>query len=326
MVVEQVINRFCAYLLTEKRVSKSTFESYVRDVNQLALFLKMEHNTDLESAKREYLKNYLFFLKMKQSTARTMSRKISAIKVFYNYTSKYFEWENIASDLIFPKLEKKLPQYLTENEIEQLLIVANQETGDVGIRNKVMLYLLYVSGMRISEMVSLVLSQIQFDSNFINVNGKGGKGRIIPIPKEIMLVLESYTNKVLPVLTGQKAKEDVKEKNKESNKTTEKTTKAMRICKTDYLFPVVQNGKVKHISRQAFWGILKKMWEKTGNKRAISPHQLRHSLATHMLKNGADLRSLQMLLGHENLCTVQIYTHLDISYLRDVYNKKHPRA
>lgn len=344
--MEQIINKFCAYLLTEKRVSQSTFQAYVTDINQLAIFLKGEHNTDLQNAKRDDIKSYLFSLKIKQSSAKTMSRKISAIKVFYNYTSKYLEWENIASDLIFPKLDKKLPQFLTELEIEQLFEIANNDNSDVGIRNKIMLYLLYISGMRISEMVSLVVSQIQFDSNFINVSGKGGKGRVIPIPKDMIKILEEYTDKILPVLSGRVAKSDKNNnlkgssdknfKNKLEAETTldsrlkkegtEKIKKIMRICKTDYLFPVIHAGKTKHITRQAFWGILKKMWAKTGNKRSISPHQLRHSLATHMLKNGADLRSLQMLLGHENLCTVQIYTHLDISYLRDVYNKKHPRA
>lgn len=326
--MEQIINKFEAYLLTEKRVSQSTFEAYMRDIRQLVVYLMGEHNLDIKQAKREHLKDFLFYLKMKQSSARTMSRKISAIKVLYNYASKYLDFENIASELIFPKLEKKLPQYLTEQEIEQLFDISQQDTSITGVRNKIMLYLLYMSGMRISEMVNLVVSQIQFDSGFINVSGKGGKGRIIPMPVEMLQLLDDYTDKILPQLTGKTDKADKTNEISKANKigVTSKISKASRACKTDFLFPVTYAGKTRSMTRQAFWSILNKMWAKTGSKRSISPHQLRHSLATHMLKNGVDLRSLQMILGHENLCTVQIYTHLDISYLRNIYNKKHPRA
>jgi Site-specific recombinase XerD len=174
--LEQIINKFEAYLLTEKRVSQSTFEAYMRDIRQLVIYLKGEHNIEIKQAKREHLKDFLFYLKIKNSSAKTMSRKISAIKVLYNYASKYLDWENVAGELIFPKLDKKLPQFLTENEIEQLFVVASQDSSVTGVRNKIMLYLLYVSGMRISEMVNLVVSQIQFDSGFINVSGKGGRG------------------------------------------------------------------------------------------------------------------------------------------------------
>jgi len=299
--MESVLNKFEAYLLTEKRVSQSTFEAYKRDVEQLVLYLKGEHKIALKKAEREHLKDFLHHLKKNGSSARTMSRKISAIKVLYNYLSTYKGWKNVSDNLIFPKLDKKLPHYLTEQEVEMLFSVADQDDSRIGLRNKTMLYLLYVSGMRISEMVNLKVSQIQFDSGFINVSGKGGKGRVIPIPNPMMKNLELYVDKVLPTLVDKK-------------------------CGTDYLFPISYSGKIKPITRQSFWKILKDLWAKTGNKKSISPHQLRHSLATHMLRKGVDLRSLQMLLGHENLSTVQIYTHLDIGYLRDVYDKKHPRA
>jgi len=320
--MEQVINKFEAYLLTEKRVSQSTLEAYMRDIKQLALFLKGEYNSNFKSAKKEHLKNFLYFLKQKKSSARTMSRKISAIKVLYNYLSMYMGYKNRASDLTFPKLEKKLPLYLTEQEIEKLFEVAEQDNSLSGVRNKVMLYLLYTSGMRISEMVHLKVSHVQFDSSFINVTGKGGKGRIIPIPKPMMKKLEMYVESVLPKLIGGSKTSTASKSGKVGKSKVNKLGKQ----KNCYLFPVIYAGKIKHISRQAFWALLKDIWAKTGSKKTISPHQLRHSLATHMLRKGVDLRSLQMLLGHENLSTVQIYTHLDISYLRDVYDKKHPRA
>jgi len=302
--MEHILNKFEAYLLTEKRVSENTFSSYKRDVHQLALFLRGECQVSLENTTRDHLKNFLYHLKKNGQSARTMSRKISSIKVLYNYLSKYLGWKNIADDLTFPKLEKRLPQYMTEKEIQRLFEVAEQDSSDAGVRNKVMLYLLYVSGMRISEMVNLCIAQIQFDTGFISVSGKGGKGRIIPIPQPIMELLKKYINETLERLVS----------------------KGTKKLKNNYLFPIIYAGKVKPISRQAFWSILKAIWKRSGSKKSISPHQLRHSLATHMLKKGVDLRSLQMILGHENLSTVQIYTHLEVSYLREVYDKKHPRA
>ena len=182
------------------------------------------------------------------------------------------------------------------------------------------LYLLYVSGMRISEMVNLQVAQIQFDTNFITVSGKGGKGRVVPLLAPMMALFGAYVNETLPGLIGFYFA-------KASNFAKASSDRSLgRSKKNSYLFPIIYAQKIKPISRQAFWVILKELWAKTGSKKSISPHQLRHSLATHMLKKGVDLRSLQLLLGHENLSTVQIYTHLDVTYLRDVYDKKHPRA
>jgi integrase/recombinase XerD len=167
-----------------------------------------------------------------------------------------------------------------------------------------MLYLLYVTGMRISELTNLTVSDIQFDTGFISVRGKGGKGRLVPIPEAIVLDIKSYLNEIHPKLLGKKSE----------------------FRSSDYLFPVLYAGKLKHITRQAFWAILKKMAILACVKKSLSPHKLRHSLATHLLRKGANLRSLQLLLGHENLSTVQIYTHIDTSYLRQVYDKYHPRS
>lgn len=301
--MEPLLNRFEAYLLTEKRVSENTFAAYKRDLRQFSDFLYKKQAT-LESATVEQAKDFLFYLKKLDMSARTMARKISALKVFYTYAAMYAGWKNITEDLSFPKIEKRLPHYLTEHEIERLFAVADSDMSYLGMRNKVMLYLLYVSGMRISELTNLMIGQIQFDSRFITITGKGGKGRVVPIPEPMMVVLTHYVHEVLPHLLG---------------KTNTKR-------KTEFLFPIYHSGRLKAITRQAFWGILKDLWKKTEIDKNISPHQLRHSLATHMLKNGVDLRSLQLLLGHENLSTVQIYTHLETGYLREVYDKKHPRA
>lgn len=302
--MELFLTKFEAYLLTEKCVSENTFVAYKRDVHQFADFLRIECRIDLKNATRKHVKSFLHYMNGTGLAARSLSRKISSLKVLFAYLHRYHGWENCADDLIFPKLEKRLPRYLREDEIEILFEVANRDLSPNGVRNKVMLYLLYVSGMRISELISLKVCHIQFDTGFITVSGKGGKGRMIPVPKAMITLLKRYVDEVLGTLTSKKDKGR----------------------KVDYLFPVIYGGKVKPITRQAFWVILKALWKKTGISKNISPHQLRHSLATHMLKNGVDLRSLQLILGHENLSTVQIYTHLETGYLRKVYDKKHPRS
>ena len=207
---------------------------------------------------------------------------------------------NIASHILFPKMEKRLPRYLTEEEMQALLLHAGVDTSPLGVRNKVMIYLLYVSGMRISELVQLKKNDLFFDKQMICVYGKGGKQRFIPIPESIMHIIKLYLNGEYKDVT--------------------------RNFETPYLFPVLYKGIFKPLSRQAFWILLKTVCLKAGIDRIVSPHQLRHSFATHMLKRGADLRSLQMLLGHETISTVQIYTHVEKSHLREVYDKKHPRS
>lgn len=298
-----VISQFEAFLLAEKRVTRNTASAYLCDVGQLSDFLQSQ-NCDLKSAKSKDLKIFLQSLKENNVSARSMSRKISSLKVFYKYLQHQFGAENIAMDLTFPKLEKRLPVYLTEEEVESLLSYATKDNTEVGIRNRMMLYLLYVTGMRITELITLKVSNIQFDTGFICVHGKGGKDRLVPIPQDMLGQVNQYLDKIHPRLLG---------KNREYKS-------------ADYLFPVFYGGKIKHISRQAFWIILKKMTCQSGIQKPLSPHKLRHSLATHLLRKGANLRSLQLLLGHENLSTVQIYTHIDTSYLRQVYDKYHPRS
>jgi len=298
-----IIDRFNTYLLTEKRVSSNTFSAYKHDIEQCVNFLSAQ-KVEPDKINVKDIKNFLHYLKKIGSSARTMSRKISSLKVFFSYFQQQYGLSNVAEDLTFPKLEKRLPQYLSEQEIQKLFEVAGRDTTINGIRNKIMLYLLYASGMRISELTHLQLSDVHFDTGLIFVQGKGGKGRMIPIPEAMNQFLKEYINTVHKAIT----------------------TKNGVARKTEYLFPVYYGGKSKPITRQSFWIILKQLWKKTGIDRPISPHKLRHSLATHMLKNGADLRSLQLLLGHENLSTVQIYTHVETSYLRKIYDKKHPRS
>ncbi len=298
--MESILNKFEAYLLTERRIALNTFHAYMNDIRQFATFIHNQ-NSSLSDTTLDHLKLFLSQLKKEHLSAQSMSRKISSLKSFFAWAHATLQWNNYTVDLTFPKLGKKLPNYLSEAEIKELFLIADKDTSEMAQRNKVMLYLLYVSGLRITELTSLSVSSIHFDSGHLEVMGKGGKGRIVPLPQSMMTMLNGYlatTHKNF-INTHQK---------------------------TDYLFPTLYSGVIKPISRQAFWAILKELCKKTTIKRSISPHTLRHSLATHLLKNGANLRSLQLLLGHENIATVQIYTHVEVSYLRKVYDKKHPRS
>jgi len=303
ILIEDITTNFHTYLLTEKRVSKNTFMAYKRDIDQFMKFLESEKLT-LDDLTHNRLKDFLKYIKQEGVGAKTMSRKISSLKLFFNFLSDRYKLPNLAGSLVFPKIDKKLPSYLSEQEIQRLLEACGEDESDKGIRNKVMLYLLYASGMRVSELIELTTDQIRFDTGFINVTGKGNKERIIPIPKNILVQLRAYLDVIYSRLVPQR----------------------LLKSKKMPLFGVVYDDKVKPLSRQSLWGIMKKLLLKAGITKNISPHSLRHSLATHLLSNGADLRSLQMLLGHENLATLQVYTHLGKKKLRDDYDKKHPRA
>jgi integrase/recombinase XerD len=298
--MESVLNKFEAFLLTERRCALNTFHAYMQDLRQFIAFLTTQ-NKKLSETEVVLLKGYLSALKKTEHSARSVARKISSLKVFFKWAHAALEWPDYTHNLVFPKIEKKLPNYLTQEEIQELLKVAYEDVSDFGKRNLVMLYLLYTAGLRITELTTLQISSIDFDTGCLTVQGKGGKGRIVPLPQIMVALLKDYLSTF-------------------HKKFIETHGKA------DFLFPIIYAGKIRPISRQAFWGILKELCKKTTIQRPVSPHVLRHSLATHLLKNGAHLRSLQLLLGHENLSTVQIYTHVELSYLRSIYDKKHPRS
>jgi len=297
MTFQDLVQTFHTYLVTERRASHNTVQAYMTDLEQVGDYFK-EHNVSVQNLTADELKKYLSHLKDQGLSARSMARKISTLKAFYAYLAEKHSMENIAQGLIFPKLEKRLPTVISEEEVEHLLKIADADHSALGVRNSALLYLLYTTGMRISELVNAKVADIQFDAHIIKVHGKGSKERLIPLPTPIMPLVQKYV----------------------------KQLQASPLGESDYLFPTRYRGQIKPISRQAAWVILKKLWKQTGSAKSLSPHQLRHSLATHLLKKGADLRSLQKLLGHENVSTVQVYTHVETSHLRDVYDKKHPRS
>lgn len=306
MTDEGFLTSFCTFLLTEKRVSKNTFSAYKRDIEQLLEYLKSK-KVQIKTCNKNHLKNFLKFLRTNGCGAKTLSRKISCLKAFFNFLNERFNIPNRAGGLIFPKLEQTLPIYLTEDEVQRLLRIAAKDVSDKGIRNRVMLSLIYASGMRVSELVNLKIDQLHFDTGFVALVGKGNKERLVPLPGAIFKFLRFYLDNIYENLKP-------------------KSEKGQKLFGKNYLFFSYYANEIKPLSRQSFWGILKTILIKAKIEKKVSPHTLRHSLATHLLKSGANIRSLQLLLGHESISTVQIYTHLEKSQVRDVYDDKHPRA
>ncbi len=303
MKLEEAVINFKSYLISQQCVSPHTLDAYSTDLKQ---FLDYLNGVVIWCGQitTDHIKGFLHQLQTEEISARSRSRKISCLRKFFDFVVQKEVIKNPMKSVFLPKLEKKLPQFLTETETEQLLKTASCAKNPTEERNKVMLYLLYVCGLRISELVHLKTSQLDFSAGFLRVTGKGSKERVIPLTQEIILLLKNYLEQTYPTLSG--AHQD---------------TKAV-----DILFPVYYGKKLKPLTRQSFWLYLKKLAIIAGIHKDISPHQLRHSLATHLLKNGADLRSLQLLLGHEQLDTVQIYTHIETSHLRKIYDDKHPRS
>lgn len=298
-----LLEAFERYLLTEKRVAKNTFDSYVCDLHQFETFLN-EENILLKTAHAEELKKFVYHLKNQGMSARSMARKISCVKSMFHYLQEFHGFSNIAQELLLPRLEKKLPHYLTEEQLDSLFLYAQQQSGAYAERNCLMLVVLYASGMRISELVELKKQDLDLGQGLITVHGKGSKERLVPLPLPVVAKLQSYLNSTYKNLLV---------KNKQT-------------YTTPYVFPVFYKDALRPMSRQLFWLYLKKIAVGAGIPSSLSPHQLRHSLATHLLKKGAHLRSLQLLLGHEQLSTVQIYTHVETSHLRTLYDRFHPRA
>ena len=297
---------FEAHLIAERRLTFNTVIAYKKDIEQFEEYLTSVNKTVALCVMAD-LHGFLQQIYDKQRKSRTIARKVASLKIFFAFLCEHHGINNIAAALATPKCESTLPRYLSEQELQQLVAVAAAESGPYAQRNHVMLLFLYSTGMRISELLGLRCSDIRFENRTVLVNGKGNKQRIVPIPEDLMPLLQDY----LTLLA--KAYEDA--------------AIIMRSTRNpDYLFPNHYTTGKKPLSRQTFWQILRKMCAKAGINRDISPHQLRHSLATHLLQRGADLRSLQLLLGHETLSTMHVYTHLDTSNLRAVYNKKHLRS
>jgi len=301
--MQQLYNKFEQYLMTEKRVAANTLQAYQSDLSQIMAFLKKIGCVTFQDVKTEHVKKYLHHIRITEKiSARSASRKLSSLKSFSKYANKYHGLHDFTFNVGFPKLEKRLPQFLSENQIQMIFDAAQKDTSATGDRNHIMITLMYVCGIRVSELVQLTASNINFNDGLLHISGKGDKQRIIPIPSPMLLLIQKYLQNSQPYLF----------KN--------------MVLDSDYLFPILYANKVKPMTRQAFWGILKDIVKQARLSDKISPHVLRHSIATHLLKEGANLRLIQMALGHEQLATVQVYTHVETSHLRTLYDSKHSRA
>lgn len=297
ILMEEMVRQFLNFISVERGLAPNTIESYYRDLQNYLRFLKSQNITDLKFTSKTTIISYLLLMQKNGKASSSISRACAAIKSFYHFLmrERYID-EDPTINLNTPKLEKKLPRVLTVEEVEKLL-----EQPDIrdplGFRDKTMLELLYSTGIRVSELISLTTEDVNLDMGFLRCTGKGSKERIVPIGSFAITYLKEYINNVRRLL--------VKDKN------------------SDVLFV---NHFGKALTRQGFWKIIKKYAKMAGIDKEITPHTLRHSFATHLIENGADLRAVQEMLGHADISTTQIYTHLTKTRIKEVYDKTHPRA
>jgi integrase/recombinase XerD len=287
---------FLDYLKVEKGLSANTISSYRRDLKKYFRYLKNKGINDLNKVNHQIMGDFLFSLR-KENSPSSISRILSTIKNFYRFLLR----EKIIStnfvELIeSPKIEKKIPSFLDFEEVERLLKAPNLKKTR-GIRDRAILEVMYATGMRVSEISSLNLSDVNLEVGFIRCKGKGAKERIIPLGKVAQRFLQKYFCEARNKLLGKKT--------------------------SPYLF-LAQGGK--NLSRQSIWKMIKRMVKKAKIKKEVSPHTLRHSFATHLLERGADLRSVQEMLGHASITTTQVYTHINRVRLKEIHRKFHPRA
>jgi integrase/recombinase XerD len=292
--MERDIQLFLEYLTVELGLSINTRQAYVRDLELFSKWIKKSTNQVL----RKDVINYISFLKKERYAPASLARKLAALKAFFRFMTNegYLEIDP-AEGVEAGNKARLLPKVLNIAEVDKLLAAPDINTEE-GFRDRTMLEVLYATGMRVSELINLQLSNVNLSMKYVIAFGKGAKERIIPLGHYAVNYVEKYLNVVRPKLM----KENVKD---------------------DRMFLTVRG---RAMTRQRFWQIIKEYGEKAGIKKALTPHILRHSFATHLLNNGADLRTVQELLGHADISTTQIYTHLTNSRLKAVYEKTHPRA
>lgn len=288
-----MIEKYIEYLQFEKKLSKNTLDSYQNDLNKFTNFFK---NKKLDQINITDMHKYIEFLKSENNAATTIAHNITVINSFYTFLNNENNTIiNPCLNLMSPKIPQKLPNYLTEEEVDKLLDISLDNA--FSYRNKAMLELLYATGIRVSELISLKFVNLELDDDYIRVMGKGSKERIIPISdiakNSLLDYINVYRNSLL------------------KNKTSE------------FLFI---NNQGNQISRVGFFKIIKKLCLEKGIKKNVSPHILRHSFATHLLAHGADLRVIQEMLGHSDISTTQIYAHLINEKLKKDYEDFHPHS
>lgn len=290
---------FQEYLMVELGLSKNTQLAYLRDLRLLMKSLQLKADEELLQVSRQQLIAYLVRLKQEGRAASTVARKLASIKAFYRFlTAERYIRRNPAEVLEAASRGLHLPKVLSVQEVERLLDEPNLGTLD-GYRDKTMLELLYATGMRVSELVNVPVKNVDMKMQYVIVMGKGSKERMLPLGRTALHYLEHYLTVVRPQLLHGKPE------------------KAAELFVTGWGGPM---------TRERFYEIIVAYGKSAGISKRVTPHMLRHSFATHLLNNGTDLRIVQELLGHADISTTQIYTHLDVERLREVYDKAHPRA
>ncbi len=297
--MKYLLEQFLDYLSIEENLSFNTIDSYRNDLKRYLEFVASEKKyTDLKQVTARDVSAFVQLLNALGLSPKSISRNLSAIRTFHKYLLNEDLLESDpAENVDLPKLPKTLPLVLEIPEVEKIL--EQPDTLEfLGIRDRAMLELLYACGLRISELLGLKQNDVRTDAGFLRVFGKGSKERMVPIGELAMNWLVLYQEKVRPHLLGKQPSDSV----------------------------IFLNARGKKMSRMGFWKILKQYTEMAGIQKEVTPHTFRHSFATHLLEGGADLRVVQELLGHSDISTTQIYTHIDREYLKEVHKTFHPRG
>ena len=293
---QQCIDTYLDALWMEKGLGQNTLEAYRRDLVAFATWVAAS-GTSLVNVAGSDVQQFLALRFSQGAASRSTARQLSCLRGFYRYLVRENRIQVDPTALVDnPKLGRPLPKSLTEEDVEALL--AQPDTDDpLGLRDRAMLEVLYASGLRVSELVGLTLHQVNLRQGVVRVFGKGDKERLVPLGEEALAWLERYQRESRPLLLG--------------------------VVQSDVLFP---SRRARQMTRQTFWHAIKRYAAAAGIEKPLSPHTLRHAFATHLLNHGADLRVLQLLLGHSDLSTTQIYTHIASARIKSLHAQHHPRG
>ena len=295
---EDMLDSFHTYLLVIRGLSKNTVESYQRDLVKFTKYLKSKFLLDITKVNSNHISDFLTHLNKTGLNIKSINRNIVSIKQFYKYLLMQDLISNDPTEnIITPKMKQSLPDVLSLEDIEKLISIPTKKLTYEGIRDSAMLEVLYAAGLRVSELIEIKRKNINLEQGFLIVLGKGSKERLVPLGEQSIEKIISYIENSRQFLIKDKV--------------------------SDYLF-ITRRGS--NFTRQGFWKLLKNYASQAGILKNISPHTIRHSFATHLLERGADLRTIQLLLGHSDISTTQIYTHVEKERLKDIHKKFHPRS
>ena len=294
---DRLLDDFINYLTVEKGLSKNTLGAYSRDIIKYLSFLDHDGVSPL-NANPSHIVSFLSKLQENGISVRSYTRNLVAVRMFYKFLLKSNKISILPTvNIDMPKFAKRLPEVLSLEEVEKLLD-APKTGSHLGLRDKAMLETLYATGMRVSELVSIKLNDLNLQTGYIVTYGKGSKERIVPLGETATTYIKQYIDSARPILLKQR--------------------------KSEHLFIT---SRAKRLTRQAFWAMIKRYALLAGIFRdKVKPHTIRHSFATHLLERGADLRSIQTMLGHSDISTTQIYTHVKTEQLKSIHKKSHPRG